>query len=592
MTEEKFKQLLENTQKETQKFSNQDHKISMWRLVFFLLLIFFISLSFFIPRIRLLFWIFATLMLIIFSVLVIIHRKISTYLIYYQIKEEVINEYLDRFSDRWHYFKNDGLEYEKMDPNNILSDLDIIGKESLYKYLCIAKTKDGKNKLIKRLSNQIIDKETLAKRQAAIFDIINNIDFSLDFQVALNKYEKSFETGSLSYVKSELQKKHKITICPLIINIMLSLLTISTLFLIKSNLTLGISLFGSGLLINFIYANIYAKLNKEDVQLMNELSILYNLYLPMIKSIQKAQFNDETLFQFQFRILEFDEKKYQKIKHFASFRAYQKNFIANLIVNGLFPFTTLGLRRFNRFINQNNELLLVIPDIISDFEELTSLAVIGQVKQNIVMPILSEKIKVDFESLMHPLIDEKKVVSNSFQTNTETTIITGSNMSGKTSFLRTIGINLILMQAGTVVTATKFSASYLKIFTSMRITDDISKGISSFYRELLRIKEAIDYAKTKQPMIALIDEVFRGTNANDRITGAISMIRFLQMRNVILLITTHDQQLCTIEDVKLNNYYFSEYYENDQIKFDYKIKKGICPTTNAIYLMKLAGIIK
>ena len=592
MSKDKYQEFLISTNKMTNEYKEKDNRLSKLRLVFFLLALLFIAFTFFMSRIKILFWILADIMIIVFIFLIVVHRRVSSKLNYYLLKEEVIKEYIDRFSDEWHNFKEDGLEYEKKDNKSILSDLDIIGKESLYKFLCIAKTKEGKNKLINSLSNQKLNDDELLKKQNAVKNIIENTDFSIDFQVALKEYDNNFEKASLSYIRSELGKTYNKKILPLIINIILTITTYLTLICLKFNTTLGLSLFISFMLINFFYGKIYARCHNEEATLINELSVLYKLYSPMIKSIQSANFNDELLYKYQYCVLEFDNKKDKMIREFSSYKSYQNNFLASLIVNGLFPFTTFELLRFNNFINLNKKLLLIIPDTISNFEELGSLAIIGQVKENWVMPTLSEKSKIDFENLTHPLINENKVVANSFHTGCETTIITGSNMSGKTSFLRTIGINLILMQAGTAVTATKFSAGYFKIFTSMRITDDISKGISSFYRELLRIKEAIDYAKTTEPMIALIDEVFRGTNANDRIAGAIEMIKFLQLKNVVLMITTHDQQLCTIENVKLHNYYFSEYYEDNQIKFDYKIKEGICPTTNAKYLMKLAGIIK
>ena len=207
------------------------------------------------------------------------------------------------------------------------------------------------------------------------------------------------------------------------------------------------------------------------------------------------------------------------------------------------------------------------------------------------MPTLSEEIKIDFDDLQHPLISESECIANSFLKEANLNIITGSNMSGKTSFLRTIGINIVLMNAGAYCNAKSFSAPYLKIFTSMRIADDISKGISTFYAELLRMKLAIEYAKENKPMIVFIDEIFKGTNANDRIFGAISLIEKLNKDYIIIFISTHDFELCDISSVRVNNYHFSEHYEEEKIKFDYKLKKGKCYTTNARYLMKIAGII-
>lgn len=591
MKKNEFAERLETTSKYKNQYIKKDNLLSKWRLGCFLLFGIFLVITIFLKKGKIIFGIVSAIFFIIFWLLVCIHQKVWQKLNQYILKEDVIKEYLARFTDEWHYFASDGSEYANEDNQNILSDLDIIGPESLYKFLCIAKTKEGKNKLIRRLSNQEISKEELTIRQKAIGDIINNVEFSIDYQVALHQYANAYEKGSISYVKKEVQKKFQCKKVFLFINIILTIMTYLSLILLAFNLSTGITIFLSLLFCNFLYGKIYAKLHKPLTILMNELGIIYILYLPMIKSIQNAKFNDENLFKFQYRLLEFDRKKDRLIKKFANFKIYQNNLLASLLVNGLFPFNTIMINSFNRFIGENKDLLSSTPDIISDFEELISLAIIGQVKEKVAMPIYTSKVMIKFNNLFHPLISEEKAVANSYQTNAETTIITGSNMSGKTTFMRTIGINLILMQAGTMVNGDYFETTYLKIITSMRITDDISKGISSFYRELLKIKVAIDYAKTKKPMIALIDEVFRGTNSNDRITGAIAMIKFLQMKNVILMITTHDQQLCEIEGLNLRNYYFSEYYENDQIKFDYIIKEGISPTSNAVYLMKLAGII-
>ena len=167
-------------------------------------------------------------------------------------------------------------------------------------------------------------------------------------------------------------------------------------------------------------------------------------------------------------------------------------------------------------------------------------------------------------------------------------IITGSNMGGKTTFLRTIGINLILMQAGTYVCGNIFSSSYFKIFTSMRVMDNIDEGISTFYGELLRIKDMVEY-NGKGNMLVLVDEIFKGTNYNDRMYGAREVVNRLNNKNTLAFITTHDFELCDSEGV--SNYHVKEDYEGEKIIFDYKIRKGKCNSTNALYLMEKLGIV-
>ena len=164
-------------------------------------------------------------------------------------------------------------------------------------------------------------------------------------------------------------------------------------------------------------------------------------------------------------------------------------------------------------------------------------------------------------------------------------------MSGKTTFLRTLGINLVLAYSGGPVYANKMSCPVLDIFTSMRVTDDLEKGISTFYAELLRIKEIINGAKENKNMIFFIDEIFKGTNSVDRILGAKNVIANLNKLGVIGVITTHDLELCALDKYsRIKNYNFSEQYKDNKIHFDYKIRLGKSTSTNAKYLMKLVGI--
>ena len=221
-----------------------------------------------------------------------------------------------------------------------------------------------------------------------------------------------------------------------------------------------------------------------------------------------------------------------------------------------------------------------------------SLTTICYIKKDICIPNIVDEVKLDFNNIKHPLLEENKCISNDFKCNDDINIITGSNMSGKSSFMKTIGINLILMEAGTYVNASSFSSKLMKIFSSIKVEDDISNNISTFYGELLRIKKIIDYEKKEdEPIIVFIDEIFKGTNYNDRIYGAKEIIKKLSNYNSMAFITTHDFELCEINNKKVNNYHFEEKYEGTNIIFDYKLRSGKCLTTNAKYLMGKLGFI-
>ena len=166
-------------------------------------------------------------------------------------------------------------------------------------------------------------------------------------------------------------------------------------------------------------------------------------------------------------------------------------------------------------------------------------------------------------------------------------------MSGKTTFMRTVGINMVLACAGSYVCAESLLLSRMNIITSMRIRDDLNEGISTFYAELKRIKKIIDQAHKDPQTLFLIAEIFRGTNSVDRLKGAEGVLKELCKSNVSWMITTHDLEVCNLEYENSNivNYSFNEHYIDGQIYFDYKVKNGRSLTTNAEYLLKKVGII-
>ena len=229
------------------------------------------------------------------------------------------------------------------------------------------------------------------------------------------------------------------------------------------------------------------------------------------------------------------------------------------------------------------------------FESLISFANLPRVCSNTAIPSCTEeKNYFEAKNLGHPLILNESRVSNDFKSNNNVFIISGSNMSGKTTFMRTIGINLVLAKAGSFVCAEGLKFSNMDIVTSMRIIDDLNEGISTFYAELKRIKMIIDVAHSNENTLFLIDEIFRGTNSVDRLKGAEEVLRELCATKVSGLITTHDLQVCDLESEFSNiiNLSFSESFKEDEMYFDYKLKNGKSKTTNAEYLLRKVGIIK
>ena len=165
-------------------------------------------------------------------------------------------------------------------------------------------------------------------------------------------------------------------------------------------------------------------------------------------------------------------------------------------------------------------------------------------------------------------------------------------MSGKSTFLRTIGINMVLSYLGSPVYAKKFNTPILHIYTCMRIGDNLEENVSSFYAEILRVKILMNAVKNNEKVFFLLDELFKGTNSMDRHTGAEILLNQLSKKPCLGLLSTHDLELCDLEETnsRVSNYHFKEHYDNNEIKFDYKLRRGKSTTRNAVYLMRMAGI--
>ena len=235
-------------------------------------------------------------------------------------------------------------------------------------------------------------------------------------------------------------------------------------------------------------------------------------------------------------------------------------------------------------------------EAVGSVEAFISLGVIARTKQVHTLPQLVQEGRpvLSAKNLRHPLLNNTDAVGNDFDLNHQTCVITGSNMSGKTTFMRSIGVNLVLAYAGGFCTADGLRASCMEICTCMRTADNVSEGISSFYAELLRIQKIVETSKKGQPMLSLIDEIYKGTNSKDRILAAGETVKKLAQPYALTILTTHDLELCELEHddaIDAVNYYFTEHYDENKILFDYKIRQGRAASSNARFLLHMAGIL-
>ncbi|MEL6272338.1 MAG: MutS family DNA mismatch repair protein, partial [Chloroflexota bacterium] len=237
-------------------------------------------------------------------------------------------------------------------------------------------------------------------------------------------------------------------------------------------------------------------------------------------------------------------------------------------------------------------------DIWHEVEALSSLATLAYLNPSATVPTVDESVSEVFHAVEigHPLIEDENRVTNSFTFRQvgENVIITGSNMSGKSSFLRTLGVNLSLAYAGGRVFAERMDTTIFRLYTSIRVTDSLDDGISYFYAEVRRLKGLLEAIKVEDapPVFFLIDEIFRGTNNRERLIGSRSYIRALENSNCVGLVATHDLELVQLADGDplIRNFHFREDVLDGRMVFDYTLREGPSPTTNALRIMRMEGL--
>jgi hypothetical protein len=235
-------------------------------------------------------------------------------------------------------------------------------------------------------------------------------------------------------------------------------------------------------------------------------------------------------------------------------------------------------------------------EVLGECEALSSLALLKYDHPDWVLPSFenpASPVIIDAVQVGHPLITLDCVLNDiQFSREHPIVLITGSNMSGKSTFLRTIGVNLVLAYTGAPVCARSFSCQIMSLYTCMRVADNLQKNISSFYAEILRVKMIIDQVK-RDTVFFLLDELFKGTNSVDRHTAAKTIIHHLKENRASGMVSTHDLDLEVLEKEsagQVRNYHFKEQYIGDQISFDYTLRRGVSDTRNAIFLIKASGI--
>ena len=504
-----------------------------------------------------------------------------------------LSNFLARFSGEWHNFPVTGAEYLR-DELPQAQDLSLFGADSIYQYLCAARTKAGRDRLADALSPFPADLPLARKRQKAVEELIARPRLVLDLTAAAALLPDGHDTKPLlAALQRNTEKPYAGTAF-----IAWVLPAALALAIVGASLSLiGWTMPAMLVLLQFLIA---FALGRRTAAAQKPLAAMHRelrLYERLFSRLEDATFQSPHLIALQAQLKAGGAaRSLRRLAALADHAHTRHNLIFLLLANAFF---LSDLHFAHRIAHWQEEAAAHLGDwlaVWAETEVLLSLSTVGLVREVYAFPELLEDAspRLEAKNLTHLLIPEEKAVPNDIDATAGTRIITGSNMSGKTTYLRTVASACVLAYAGAPVPGERLCLSPLHIFTSIRVTDDAAHGLSTFYAEILRIKSMMAFKEKKLPMLIVIDEIFKGTNSADRLIGAREAISRLTGADFITLVSTHDFELCEIESdaAPVTNWHFEESYEDDKLLFDYKIKEGRCTTRNAQYLLKMAGIME
>lgn len=554
---------------------------------------------------------------VLFSYLVYLYRKVSKNIKYTAKLIEINEKAIIRLNGEWKGFNDSGEDF--IDENHSYSyDLDLFGKGSLFQWINEANTYCGREQLKKLFTDKPEGEGIVYKRQAAVAELARKTAFrqklSVEGIIAGNKNYAVKELLLWLKEKNENASEQKLVLAIRILSFvtMLSFLVLGVKFIryvlyLYFNINAGIPTlilsipsYVPLILIMLQYSMLrYKRENRlKNIAVAEEYCEDIKIYKNILQFIEKNKFKAEYNSDLYKKL--YNDKSASASKRIEGFSKIcdsiqQRRNMLYPLINAIFMLEYRWDIKLSKWKLEEGADFETWLGVIGEFEALSSLAIINFDNPQWVMPRLkNEASELTAKNMGHPLLGENMVCNDvQIQEPRSVMLVTGSNMSGKSTLMRTVGINLVLAYAGAAVCADKFECAIMDLYSCMRIKDNLDKNISSFYAEILKIKRIVEASNRGEKVFFLLDEIFRGTNSRDRHTGAAILIRQLSKAGNLGLVSTHDLELGQMEEErysKVRNYHFEEYYKDDKIYFDYKLKPGISTTRNAVFLMKLAGI--
>lgn len=533
-------------------------------------------------------------LLITFLLLIRIHvnlknqREISKALI--QINESEI-EYLTEGKLNF----GDGSVF--IDPHHPYSyDLDLFGSKSIYHHLNRTETFIGSQALANDLLN-LKSIEEIQSRQEAVKELSEKIEF----RQSISAFGRTRKDSKEIYEQLKEWSAKDIVSIPKSMVILSYILPVITIFFlimlgIGHPLPWGKMATVSGVINVGLVMRLFKNV-KDELLNTTKIDLILSNYSKIIQEIENQSFESPKLKELQEKLADQNQKASQHIAKLSSIFGQLENIqnpVGSILFNALLMYHVRTMSDLEKWKKANNENVMNWLGIIAEVEALNSLANFHYNNPEYAFPTLNKNKKIEFEELGHPLLSKEVRINNDLNFDQfKFIILTGSNMSGKSTFLRSLGVNLILAQAGSCVCAKSATIQPMQVLVSMRVTDNINENESFFFAEVKRLKEIMVQAENG-PSFVLLDEILRGTNSNDKREGTIGVIKKIIQKDIFGAIATHDLKVCDISKDHpgtLANKNFEVEIQNNELHFDYKLRDGVCKNKSATFLMEKMEII-
>ena len=495
-----------------------------------------------------------------------------------------------------YYHFEDGLAHSPKE-HLYSNDLDIFGRASLFQYINRTASEMGSALLADWLLHPA-DTAILQQRQTAIKELAIETEWRQQLQ-ALGK-QKKIQTATQQRLQNWLNEpkgfssaKYWAWLRFVLPGILLTILALNIAGIVPYQIrNMALLVFA---IIAYFIAKKVAPIHQYLSKIVSELEVMAG----SIELIEKLHCTTELLTGMQEQFL---QKNYasssalKELKGIVEKLDLRLNPVVFIPLDVLLQWDLQQVLALDKWKKKYHQHALQWFNMLAQFEALSSLATLSFNHPKWYFPVFKEShFFMQGKQIGHPLINVSKRVNNDIFINEsgEIMLITGSNMAGKSTYLRSIGINVVLAMAGAPVCAESFTLSPVQIISSMRISDNLEESTSTFYAELKKLKTVIDLVNEGAKVFILLDEILRGTNSLDRHTGSVALLKQLIKKHAAGIIATHDVELAQLKETfphNILNYHFDAQVSNNELYFDYKLKTGVCESLNASILMKKIGI--